>query len=224
MSSMSEHPERDRVAADEQRIGALLRAVEAPAPAALQQRIAELAAGRRRRLPAVRGLRAPSLAFAGAFAAAIAAVVVLLTSGSTAPPTALRASQVALAAPTGPAPTSLIAVGTRIRFPRWSGRGWPTAGTRIARIGGRTVTVEYYRSYGSGRLGYAIVSGAPLRLGSSGWTTVARSGGEYRVARAGGAEIVVWVQDGHTCVLASQTASSETMLKLAVAQDRTSLA
>ena len=49
MGSMSEHPDREHVAADEQRIAALLRAVETPAPAALQQRIAALNAATRAR-------------------------------------------------------------------------------------------------------------------------------------------------------------------------------
>ena len=224
MGSMPEQPDRDLVAADEQRIGALLRAVEAPAPAALHQRIAELGAARqasRTRWPFLTGARAPAFAFAGVFAAAVAVVAVVALSGGTTPPTALRASLVALAKPTAATPPSLVAAGTTISFPRWSTRGWPGAGTRSDRIGGRTVTTEFYRSYEAGTLGYAIVSGAPLRWGAGGHTVVLR-GAEYRVMNSGGAQIVAWVQDGHTCVLASRTATDATLVALAVAQDRSS--
>jgi hypothetical protein len=224
MGSMPEKPDRDVAAADEQRIGALLRAVESPAPAALHQRIAELGAGRqapRARWPFLLGARAPAFAFAGAFAAAVAVVAVLALGSGTTPPTALRASLVALARPTAGTPRSLVAAGTAIRFPQWSTRGWPGAGTRSDRIGGRTVTTEFYRSYDVGTLGYAIVSGAPVRWGAGGRTVVLR-GAEYRVMNAGGAQIVAWVQDGHTCVLASRTATDATLVALAVAQDRSS--
>lgn len=222
MGSIPEQPDRDLVAADEQRIGALLRAVEAPAPAALHRRIAELGAARRAprtRWPFLIGARAPAFALAGAFAAAVAVVAVLALGSGTTPPTALRASLVALARPTAPAPRALVAAGTRIPFPQWSARGWPAVGTRSDRIGGRTVTTEFYRSYEAGTLGYAIVSGAPVRWGAGG-RTVSLHGAEYRVMNAGGAQIVAWVQDGHTCVLASRTATDAMLVALAVAQDR----
>lgn len=216
MGSMSEHPDRERVDADEQRIAALLRAVEAPAPAALHQRIAALnAASRTRR----RRPRAPVLGFATAFAAAVALTIVLVTGTGGAAPSALAASRLALERPTGPAPAALVAAGTTILFPHWSDRGWPSAGTRSDTLDGRTVTTEFYRSYDAGTLGYAIVSGSPLRWGAGG-RVVSRAGADYRVISSGGAQIVTWVQDGHTCVLASRTASAATLVRLAVAQDR----
>jgi hypothetical protein len=213
---MSEHPDRERVAADEQRLAALLRAVEAPAPALLHQRIAALnAAGRvRRRRP-----RAPALGFAGAFAAAAAALAIVLVSGTGGAPSALAASRLALAQPTGAAPAALVAAGTTIRFPNWADRGWPSAGTRRDTLDGRTVTTEFYRSYDVGTLGYAIVSGSPGKWGATG-RVVSRHGGDYRVIASGGAQIVTWVQDGHTCVIASRTVSAATLVRLAVAQDR----
>jgi hypothetical protein len=146
-------------------------------------------------------------------------VAVVGLGGGTTAPTALRASLVALARPTAPAPRSLVAAGTTIAFPQWSERGWPGVGTRSDRIGGRTVTTEFYRSYEAGTLGYAIVSGAPVRWGAGGRTVTLR-GAEYRVMNAGGAQIVAWVQDGHTCVLASRTATDAALVALAVAQDR----
>jgi hypothetical protein len=218
MAPMSEQPDRERASADEHRLGELLRAVEAPAPGPLRALIAELNAGSVSR----RRVRMPVLAFGGAFAAAaIAAVVIVLAVGGTSTPTALRTAELALAQPRASAPKTLVAAGTNIAFPDWAARGWPSAGLRRDRLGGRMVTTEFYRSYASGTVGYAIVSGSPLRFGEGG-RTVVRSHGEYRLMRSGGARVVAWVQEGHTCVLASRTASPATLLRLAVAQEGTS--
>lgn len=214
---MSEQPDRERASADEHRLGELLRAVESPAPGPLRARIADLNAGAVSR----RRVRMPALAFGGAFAsAAIAAVVVVLAVGGTSAPTALRTAELALAQPRANAPQRLIATGTNIVFPDWHARGWPSSGVRRDRLGGRVVTTEFFRSYASGTVGYAIVSGAPLRFGEGG-VTVVRSHGDYRLMRSGGARVVAWVQEGHTCVLASRTASAATLLRLAVAQEGT---
>jgi len=145
-------------------------------------------------------------------------VLALVLKGGPAPPTVLRVSTVALARATGPAPRSLVAAGTSIAFPQWSARGWPTRGARRDSLDGRTVTTEFYSSYRNGMLGYAIVSGAPLKLGA-GWHAVTLSATRYELTSAAGAQVVAWVQDGHTCVLASRTASAATLLALAVAQD-----
>lgn len=218
MGTMSDIPDPDHVAADELRIGALLRAVEAPAPAELKRRIVERNAGRRRQW--WQGAPAIGLSLAGAAAGACVALVLLLTSGSPVAPTVLRASLVALERPTAPAPAALVASGTNIRFPDWSRRGWPSTGMRTERIGGRSVTTEYFRTYdGAARLGYAIVSGAPLQWGSRGPTRVV--GGEaYGLISWGATRIVTWVQDGHTCILASRNTPSRALLALAIAQER----
>jgi hypothetical protein len=106
-----------------------------------------------------------------------------------------------------------------ITFPRWSSRGWPSRGTRSDRLGGRTVTTEFYRSYANGTLGYAIVSGAPLRWGAGG-QQVTSGGTPYLLISSAGAQVVAWVQDGHTCVLASRSAPAAMLLALAVAEKR----
>jgi hypothetical protein len=216
---MSDIPEPSRIAADEQRIGELLRAVEAPAPSGLKQRIAERNAARR---PWWQGAPAFSLALAGAAAAACVALVLALSSGSSAvaPPTVLRTSEVALARPTGPALRGVVASGTNIVFPDWSARGWPRAGMRSDRVGGRTVTTVFYRGYPHrGRFGYSIVSGTPLRSGANGTTRVVH-GERYTLISTRGAWIVTWVQDGHTCIIASRSASPRALLALAIAQER----
>jgi len=212
MSSMSDIPDRAQIAADEQRIGELLRAVEAPAPAALKHRIATRNAARR---PWWRGAPSIALGLAGAAAAAcVALVLVLESSPSATPPTVVSASLVALERPTGPAPPRLVATGTNIAFPDWSTLGWPRSGSRSDQLGGRAITTEFYSSPRSGTVGYAIVAGAPLSWGANGVTT--NEGGQrYVTIVAGGAQIVTWVQDGHTCILASRSASPGALLRLA---------
>jgi len=210
---MSEMPDRDRIAADEQRIGELLRAVEAPAPPALQASVAQRYFRRR----GLRARRAPLIGFATALAGAAVALALVLSS-SAGVPTVLQVTKLALARPTASAPPTLVATGTTISFPDWSRRGWPNAGVRTDRLGGRAVTTEFYRSYEAGTLGYAIVSGAPLRWGASG-SSVASAGERYTLIGTGGAQIVTWVQDGHTCILASRTASSGALLRLAISQE-----
>ena len=122
MSAMGEIPDRDQIAADETRIGALLRAAEVSAPAGLTRAIVARNAPRRSR-------RVPAFALTFATACAVAAVALLLAGGASAP-SVVRAAQVALAAPAGGAPATLTATGTSIRFPNWSALGWPATGVR----------------------------------------------------------------------------------------------
>jgi hypothetical protein len=222
MAPMPENPDLDPVNADERRVRELLAALQPPAPTALQARIAELndaaapprrgLRARRLRLPAGR----PALALAGACAAAVVAVVaVSLSGGGGAPPTALRTAELALAPMQAPAPLRLTATGTSIVFPDWSARGWPSAGMRRDRLDGRIVTTELYRSYDSATIGYAIVSGGALRWGSGAGRTVTRSDGAYRLSSSSARQVVAWVQEGHTCVLASRTVPVAELLALA---------
>jgi hypothetical protein len=220
MGKMREEPESDREAADERRIAELLSAAEAPAPATLHAFTAQLVAERqpKARSPRVRRriIIIDSLALG---AAAVAVVLGLIFAAGTTAPTAVRAARIALDSASGATPRALVAAGTSITFPDWSARGWPTSGTRSDRLGGRTVTTEYYRAYQApGAIGYAIVSGAPVSWGESG-RMVSRRHGDYLLLDSGGAHIVAWVQGGHTCVLASRTASDSMLLRFAVAQD-----
>ncbi len=209
MSAMDEIPDRDQIAADEARIGVLLHSVEVPAPAGLTRAILARSAPRRSR-------RVPAFALTFATACAVAAVALLLAGGPSAP-SVLRAAQVALAAPTAGAPATLTATGTSIRFPNWSALGWPATGVRHDSVGGRSLTTEFYRSYEAGTLGYTISSGVPLKWGA-GKVRAEFSGETYELISSGGARIVTWVQDGHTCLLASRTASAQAMLALAAAE------
>ncbi|MGA2007361.1 MAG: hypothetical protein ABSH27_07350 [Solirubrobacteraceae bacterium] len=218
MDYMPDQPDREQIAADELRIGELLRAVEAPAPAGLQQQIGELNEARSARTRP-RRRRRPLIAIAVGFAGGIALALVLKGTPAPAQPTALRISTIALERATGPAPYRLTAAGTTITFPQWSSLGWPSLGTRSDSLDGRTVTTEFFRSYGgAGTLGYAIVSGTALQWGAAG-RTLTHDGAHYWADAHAGAQILAWVQDGHTCVLVSRSASAATLLALA-AQER----
>jgi hypothetical protein len=220
MDHVHDQPDPDSAAADQQRIASLLRAVEVPAPRGLHEQVALLVAAsapRRRRRRAAFTL---GVAVAAA-AVALAAIVLSATPGA---PTALRISQVALERASRPAPRGLVAAGTNIAFPPWASRGWPAAGSRSDHIGGRTVTTEVYTAYDNHRapgpdvtLGYAIVSGGPLAYGTAGRLTT-RAGVRYWLARASGANIVAWVQAGHTCVIASRSTPASELLTLALAE------
>jgi hypothetical protein len=213
MPEMPEDFDRDRVDADQRRLAELLLAVEEPAPGPLRARIAELNAAPPRR----RRVRRPALAFGGAFATALVAVLVVVLVAGTSAPTVMQTAKLALAQPRASAPARLVATGTEIAFPDWSPTGWPRAGVRHDRLGGRAVTTEFYGS-ATATVGYSIVSGGPLALGAA-VQTVRRSHAEYRLLRTDGANVVAWVQEGHTCVIASRTATPSTLLSLAVSQD-----
>ena len=202
MSAMGEIPDRDRIAADEPRIGALLRAVEAPAPAGAdgerswhrnapsalvaRPRVRADASRRRARQPRWRSCSLPAPAA----------------------PTVVRAAEVALAAPT--------ARGARdahrhrhARSASPTGRRW--AGRRRASVsdsvGGRSLTTEFFRSYDAGTLGYTIVVRGAAAVGREPRPAREVSGERYElICERRQREIVTWVQDGHTCILASRTA------------------
>lgn len=217
MGEMADLPDQDVTNADAERISALLRAVEAPAPAGLQRRIA---ARNQRRQPWWRTAPAIALGVSSAATAACVALVLAITSGGgAAAPTVVRAVTLALARPSQPASANRVAAGTAISFPNWRSRGWPATGSRRDHLDGRTVTTAYYRSYDVGTLGYSIVAGTPIAWGAAGTTTL-RGGERYGLLAQNGAHIVTWVEDGHTCVLASRSAPPAELLALAIAQER----
>jgi hypothetical protein len=219
MDSMSDLPDREQIAADERRIGELLHAVEAPAPSRLQARIE----ARNERRPWWQGAPGFALGLAGAASAACVALVIVLTSStSVAGPTVAGASRLALAQPTQPVREGLVASGTDIAFPNWSSHGWPSTGMRSDELGGRAVTTVFYR-YEQRPVGYAIVAGAPLAPGAKAITTTA-GGRRYAMISTDGAQVVSWVQDGHTCIIASRSASPRALLALARVEQRTTAA
>jgi anti-sigma factor RsiW len=154
-----------------------------------------------------------SLAAAGALAVGLLAVgIALETGGETEPSfatvseTARLASTEAAPARVGGDPPVLDAKVGGLDFPDWQEKfGWRAVGRRDDTLSGRPVTTVFYRNPDGARLGYAVVSGAPL-AGNPVGRRVTREGNTYSVARAGERTIVTWTQDGHTCVISAPSA------------------
>jgi hypothetical protein len=111
--------------------------------------------------------------------------------------------------------TELAVAVDGVPFPYWDERfGWRSTGSRTDRVDGREITTVFYADRIGQRVGYAIVAGAPAPAVDGGavrW----RGGIAYRLAHAGGREVVSWQRDGHLCVVAGRGVSSATLLALA---------
>jgi hypothetical protein len=93
-----------------------------------------------------------------------------------------------------------------VRFPNYRySTPFATAGARRDELGGRRATTVVYRT-GVKSFGYTIVDGKPLAV-PAGARRVVKDGLRLAVLRRGGAIVVTWRQGGHTCVLASRTAT-----------------
>jgi hypothetical protein len=151
--------------------------------------------------------------------AAAAVAVALIVGGGAAGPTVDDAAALALARPTHPAPAvdaaDLHAVDARIggiQFPNYSYRWarWKAVGRRSDTISGRAATTVTYRGP-QGDVGYTIVDGKPLPE-PSGARHKTVDGLRLAVVRKGGATVVTWRRDGHTCVLAGRAKDIEARL------------
>ncbi|HUB36433.1 MAG TPA: hypothetical protein VL972_06380 [Solirubrobacteraceae bacterium] len=163
--------------------------------------------------------------------AAVAGIAVALLSGTGAhrsgtsagrPFGVEEASALTLSAPTAPAPrestahdATLDASVDGVAFPYWAARyGWRASGERTDTLAGHPVTTVFYASPHGGRIGYAIVGGAPVAAVAAG-TPVWRSGVAYRIAKENGAPMVTWQRSGHLCVLSGRHVNATTLLDLA---------
>ena len=222
-----ESPELSDALARQRTAVAAIRATEGEtASDVLRERVAEMAgtggdrgaarvraARPRRRLP-----RPRAFVLGSAIAAVAAAAVVLFAGGSQAPGVA-EAAQVALSSPRAPAPAkrpggrTLDASVDGVAYPYWEDTtGWKATGSRSDAVGGRTVRTVFYTHRGQ-RVGYAIAAGAPLS--ADGGTTIEKGGVRYRVLRTGGATVVTWLRDGHTCILAARGVDASVLVDLA---------
>jgi hypothetical protein len=212
-------PELASALAEQQRVVSLLRALDEPAPESLRARVKELTdparsggASRRRR-----GFMIPA---ATVLAIAVAALVILLQGGGAAP-TLPQTVHFTLAASTMPSPAEdashdglLRLRADGIPFPYYEDTvGWKTDGSRTDTIGGRRIVTVFYTLSGHGRVGYAIVSGRPLRVTAG--TNVDRDGTRFTIGRVGSADLVTFLRSGHTCVIAGRRVGYATLLKLA---------
>jgi hypothetical protein len=208
----------------------LVRSIDVPAPPALRARVEEMVAAapaRRRTLPwsarrsGASPARARPLAAALAGAVAVAALVVALTSGGGGHSTLSlrRAAAPTLLASTTPAPgrsgeTQFLATAVgNVRFPYLEdGLGWRASGSRTDTIAGHAVTTVFY-SRGPSRVGYAIYAGLPAtsREGS----VRVQDGIRFHVVTNNGSAIISWTRSGHLCVMASQGANANELIRLA---------
>jgi hypothetical protein len=223
---MEGSPELASALEEQRRAVSMLRAIDEPAPDSLRARIeAETSASRDRRRRAPARWR-PSLVLPAATALAlVVAVLVVVISGSSSAPSVPQTVRVTLAAATLPAPPRdaddqyVLQLGVGgIHFPNWrSTTGWTTAGARRDTIDGRHVVTVFYTGQRGQRVGYAIISGAPLATG--GGSTLRSGGVTYTFQRHGATRLVTWVRSGHTCVIAGRRVDAGTLLALAKADD-----
>jgi hypothetical protein len=154
--------------------------------------------------------------------AAVVLVIVLLSAGPRSL-TVARTARLALAAPTrsapavDPADSDLLSLRVdSIPFPAYERHtDWRATGARTDRIDARRVQTVFYDIAGQ-TVGYSIVAGTALRIPHGQRRTI--DGVRYVTATAGGAELVTWQRDGHTCVIAGRRASQRTLLRLATAR------
>ena len=175
----------------------LIAASSIPAPLALRMRVEEMEAAAR---PAVRpwafGRRLlPAAALA--FAATLAALVVMIGGGGPAVDDVL-----AVALRPATAPAALDEQFEGVRFPSYE--QWRQTGARTDEIGGRKIRTVFYERDGR-TIAYSIVAGPALS-----------EDGALRVVRAGDTAAVTWTRHGRTCVIAAAGVDSETLAKLAV--------
>jgi anti-sigma factor RsiW len=225
LAQIRQSPELTAALAEQKRAVTMLHALDTPAPASLRAHVDELtgAGATTRRGPGWR--RAFVLPAATALAAAIAAVVILVSGGSSAP-TVPVAAHLALASATLPPPAvdanesknlNLTAAG--IPFPAWGPQaGWTPDGARTDNVDGRKITTVFYKGRNGSHIGYAISDGAPL-TGVHG-QTVMRYGVPFTLQKSGPARLISWVRHGHTCVIAGRSVSYAALLHLATSDEK----
>jgi hypothetical protein len=197
-----------------------VRSIDVPAPPALHRRVEAMVADRapahRPRRPVLR------FGFAGALAAAVIAVaLVLASSGGGSKLTLHTAVALTQRAATMPAPAqsthngaALVADVEGVAFPYWDDRGWRATGERVDSADGRQVTTVYYHGGHGQWVGYAIVAGTPAPSVAGG-IVIRHAGVPYRFNVADGADVMTWLRDGHLCVVAGHGVSNAMLLSLA---------
>jgi hypothetical protein len=213
-------PEQTAALAQQRQAVSLLRSVDVAAPYSLRSQVEAMAHPRaaRRRLV---WPRIPIVAVGAAFAAALVAFVLVISAGSSAP-TVPQTAHLALFSATLPAPpeddshANLLALhADGIPFPNYvNSIGWEAAGVRRDTLHGRTVTTVFYTDASGQRIGYAIVSGAPLTVPAGRVTDI--GGIHFTLARSGSAQLITWRRAGHTCIIAGRDVRAATLLDLAV--------
>ena len=142
---------------------------------------------------------------AAALAVAVVVFAVLAANGGPGGPSLADAAELALQAPSGPAPAAAgpgrLGVSVQgLSFPDYSDTlGWKATGLRQGQVGGRNATVVYYDK-GGRQVAYAIVARPALPPPDAGQTT-SIGGVQYQTLSLHGKPAVTWREDGHTCVI-----------------------
>jgi hypothetical protein len=207
-----------RELAQQESVARALRNSQVGAPPELQRRVGAMALQASLRAPSGQAIPLGGAVLGlTATAAALAAALLLALSGAP-DPTIAQAAALGLRPATGPAPREggdgrhLAAAVQGLAFPDWS-PGWRPAGVRADRIGGRLARTIVYVDPAGRRVGYTIVSGAPLSAARAGLHTIA--GVSYGAAERAGVVSVSWRQGGHTCVLVSRAVHAGALIGLA---------
>lgn len=208
------------VAAQRRALAVIDEAAGERAPAALRARLELLREPRRSRRRAWSGI--PRLVPVGAVAvAAVVAALVITLGGGVSAPTVAQASVLATRPATAAAPaqqghTPMLADvrAAGLPFPYWDDRfGFTAVGIRHDRFDGRPATTVFYKS-GNQRVAYTIVSGAPLAFGARTRGTV-QDGISVWTLRAHGMRVATWLRRGHSCVLSGRGVPFSQLVSLA---------
>lgn len=212
-------PELQAALSEQQRAVQMVGGLVDRAPSALRARIEAMAPERRR----TRRITVPRLSIAGAAAAVLAAlaVVIGLSGGGSSPLTVQQAAALTLSPATMTAPAEsrvhrnqLQTSVEGVHFPYWrESFGWRSSGTRTDHIDGHAVTTVFYSNPQGVRIGYAIVSGHSWE--TQGGTVTWRAGVPYQLLTHDGAAVVAWPRAGHMCVVSGRGVSTSTLLALA---------
>jgi hypothetical protein len=217
---MSEDPNVSLLEERQLRVSRTLRSGGPAMPTALRSRLAERSAPRR---PVGSRSRA-RLALAGGLAAAALALGLVLTilsdrGGSLTVEEAARPSSFAA---TGAAPTTddrrpalLRATFAGVSYPAWERQfeWFATGQRRDSLVGGRRARTVFYR-HAHHRIGYTVVGGPALDPPERGERYVV-NGLEMVAYKDGPRDVLTFVRNGRTCVLAGEVHRRSTLVKLA---------
>jgi hypothetical protein len=210
---------RSAVAAQQQVLGAIDAAARERAPSSLRARVRLAQPPPRRRRAGRVGVIALGSALAASPAAAM--VVVLAVGSGTVAPTVAQAAVLTGRAPQAVVGEPVVDRGTLpgvsaagLTYPYWEDHfRYHAVGVRHDELGGRKITTVFYR-HGSSRVAYAIVSGAPLRLGAKAWSSKLQ-GVKLWATQTSHGLVVSWLRNGHTCILIGSHTALPAMYRLA---------
>jgi hypothetical protein len=217
---MSEDPNVSLLEERQQRVSRALGGGGPATPAALRSRLAERSAPRQ---PARSRSRA-RLALAGGLAAgalAVALGLTIFTDGGDSL-TVAEATRPSSLAATGPAPAAderrpalLRATFAGVSYPDWERdfEWFATGQRRDSLVGGRSARTVFYR-HTHHRIGYTVVSGPALDPPERGERYVV-NGLEMLAYKDGPRDVLTFVRNGRTCVLAGEVHRRSTLVKLA---------